>query len=62
MILWILLFLVIWTVGSIAYFVSRLGETGHGKDPWYVWAFGAPVLLIAVICGWFVSRSLRKHP
>jgi len=52
----------LWTVGSIWYAFIHLGDKNHqGKDPWYIWLLGAPVLAIAWVLGKIIwlKRKLR---
>ena len=49
--IWIILFIAIWTVSSVWYMFANLGNK-HGKSsPWYSWVLGTPALIIATIIG-----------
>lgn len=44
--------LLIWTIISILYVISRLGEKNNPEpDPWYIWVLGMPALILAYLFG-----------
>ena len=45
-----IMFIVVWTILSIWYFISRLGDKNK-PEPWYAVMLMPPVLLIAAIIG-----------
>jgi len=58
---WIIVGLMLWTIASVWYFLSHLGDKhNQDKDPWYMWVLGSPMLLIAVVVG-LTTRFTRKR-
>ena len=59
-ILSIIVIVTVWTVAGIWYAFCYLGDKNRpGRDPWYIWVLGAPVLAIVYVIGFFTWLRRR---
>lgn len=53
--IYVLMFVAVWTVVSIWWFTHNLGNK-YMKDRWYDKILATPVVIIAYIVGWCLSK------
>lgn len=55
-------FLVVWTGLAVTYVIANLGNKNKpGKDPWYIWIFASPAIVVAFIVGLIIALTEFLH-
>jgi len=57
--IWVGLVLIIWTIASITWFITNLGDK-YRTEKWYDWVLSPPVLGIAWLFA-FLKRNLETY-
>lgn len=52
--IWVIIFLILWTSAGIWYFIANLGNK-DGSEPWWAWLLMPPVLILASLIGFILK-------